>query len=174
MSWCRSAGARARGCSPHHGRWRLHARSAVRRACSPSNWAASFPSPRRRTSCPRYRSLQQQTADAATIQEGEKLYKTFYCDGCHSRRTSTAAARGCSTEPFPICATRRPTSTPSGTASCWQERIGTRACQDFRDPPKFAFPHLRMSTKQADAIHAYVIDGAWKAYNQEQAAGPKQ
>ena len=26
----------------------------------------------------------KQTADAATIQEGEKLYKTFYCDGCHS------------------------------------------------------------------------------------------
>jgi hypothetical protein len=37
----------------------------------------------------------------------------------------------------------------------------------FANPPKFAFPHLRMSTKQADAIHAYVIDGAWKAYNGE-------
>jgi len=24
-----------------------------------------------------------------------------------------------------------------------------------------------MTTKQADAIHAYVIDGAWKAYNKE-------
>ena len=37
----------------------------------------------------------------------------------------------------------------------------------FADPPKFAFPHLRMTGKQADAIHAYVIDGAWKAYNKE-------
>jgi hypothetical protein len=37
----------------------------------------------------------------------------------------------------------------------------------FSNPPKFAFPHLRMSTKQADAIHAYVIDGAWKAYHGE-------
>jgi hypothetical protein len=37
----------------------------------------------------------------------------------------------------------------------------------FADPPKFAFPHLRMTTAQADAIHAYVIDGAWKAYNKE-------
>jgi hypothetical protein len=24
-----------------------------------------------------------------------------------------------------------------------------------------------MTTAQADAIHAYVIDGAWKAYNKE-------
>jgi hypothetical protein len=37
----------------------------------------------------------------------------------------------------------------------------------FADPPKFAFPHLRMTIKQADAIHAYVIDGAWKAYKGE-------
>ena len=24
-----------------------------------------------------------------------------------------------------------------------------------------------MTTKDADAVHAYVIDGAWKAYNEE-------
>jgi len=27
-----------------------------------------------------------------------------------------------------------------------------------------------MTTAQADAIHAYVIDGAWKAYNKERGA----
>ncbi len=40
----------------------------------------------------------------------------------------------------------------------------------FADPPKFAFPNLKMTKDDADAIHAYVIDQAWKAYNKEQAA----
>jgi hypothetical protein len=36
------------------------------------------------------------------------------------------------------------------------------------DPPKFAFPTLRMKVADADAIHAYVINQAWKAYREEQ------
>jgi hypothetical protein len=40
----------------------------------------------------------------------------------------------------------------------------------FADPPKFAFPHMKMTVQEADAIHAYVIDQAWKAYNAEQKA----
>jgi hypothetical protein len=36
------------------------------------------------------------------------------------------------------------------------------------NPPKFAFPHLRMTQEDADAIHAYVIDQSWKAYRNEQ------
>src|SRR5215469_6255397 len=58
-----------------------------------------------------------QKADAATIEEGAKLYKTFYCDGC-TLPDSMAAAPGFSTAPFPICATPRPTCTRSGIASC--------------------------------------------------------
>jgi hypothetical protein len=31
------------------------------------------------------------------------------------------------------------------------------------------FPNVkRLTAQEADAIHAYVIDGAWKAYNQQQ------
>jgi hypothetical protein len=41
----------------------------------------------------------------------------------------------------------------------------------FADPPKFAFPHLHMTAKEANALHAYVIDGAWKAYNAEHDGG---
>jgi hypothetical protein len=45
----------------------------------------------------------------------------------------------------------------------------------FADPPKFAFPHMKMTAQEAEAIHAYVIDQAWKAYNGEQAnAGNKR
>jgi hypothetical protein len=41
----------------------------------------------------------------------------------------------------------------------------------FADPPKFAFPHLHMTAKEANTLHAYVIDGAWKAYNAEHGGG---
>ena len=36
----------------------------------------------------------------------------------------------------------------------------------FADPPKFDFPS-KMAVENASAIHAYVIDQAWKAYNEE-------
>jgi len=35
------------------------------------------------------------------------------------------------------------------------------------DPPKFAFPKAHMTVAEADAVHAYVIDQAWKAYKGE-------
>jgi hypothetical protein len=38
----------------------------------------------------------------------------------------------------------------------------------FADPPKFAFPHAKMTVQDADAIHAYVIAQSWKAYRGEQ------
>ena len=115
----------------------------------------------------------QQTADAATIQEGEKLYKTFYCDGCHSPHLDGSSAWVLDGAVPDL------RYAPPDVHAQWYSIVlaGThwdKGMPGFSDPPKFAFPHLRMSTKQADAIHAYVIDGAWKAYNQEQAAGPKQ
>lgn len=46
----------------------------------------------------------------------------------------------------------------------------------FANPPKFAFPHAEMTVEDASAIHAYVIDQAWKAYNgeHEQAASKRE
>jgi hypothetical protein len=38
------------------------------------------------------------------------------------------------------------------------------------DPPKFAFPNAHMTVADADAIHAYVIEQAWKAYKGEKTA----
>src|SRR5579871_582189 len=106
----------------------------------------------------------QQTADAATIQEGEKLYKTFYCDGCHSPHLDGSSAW--------VLDGAIPDLryAPPEVHAQWYSIVlaGThwdKGMPGFANPPKFAFPHLRMTTKQADAIHAYVIDGAWKAYN---------
>ncbi len=38
------------------------------------------------------------------------------------------------------------------------------------DPPKLAFPNFHLTVADADAIHAYVISQAWKAYKGEQVA----
>jgi quinohemoprotein ethanol dehydrogenase len=111
----------------------------------------------------------KQTADAVTIQEGEKLYKTFYCDGCHSPQLDGSSAW--------VLDGAIPDLryAPPDVHSQWYAIVlaGThweQGMPGFADPPKFAFPHLRMTTAQADAIHAYVIDGAWKAYNKEHGA----
>ena len=108
----------------------------------------------------------QQTADAATIQEGEKLYKTFYCDGCHSPHLDGSSAWVLDGAVPDL------RYAPPEVHAQWYSIVlaGThwdKGMPGFANPPKFAFPHLRMTTKQADAIHAYVIDGAWKAYNKE-------
>jgi len=107
-----------------------------------------------------------QTADAATIAEGEKLYKTFYCDGCHSPHLDGSSAWVLNGAVPDL------RYAPPDVHAQWYSIVlaGThwdKGMPGFSNPPKFAFPHLRMSTKQADAIHAYVIDGAWKAYNGE-------
>jgi quinohemoprotein ethanol dehydrogenase len=107
-----------------------------------------------------------QTADAATINEGEKLYKTFYCDGCHSPHLDGSSA-WVMNGAIPDLR-----YAPPDVHAQWYSIVlaGThwdKGMPGFSNPPKFAFPHLRMSTKQADAIHAYVIDGAWKAYKGE-------
>jgi quinohemoprotein ethanol dehydrogenase len=107
-----------------------------------------------------------QTADAATIAEGEKLYKTFYCDGCHSPHLDGSSAWVLNGAIPDL------RYAPPDVHAQWYSIVlaGThwdKGMPGFANPPKFAFPHLRMSTKQADAIHAYVIDGAWKAYNGE-------
>jgi quinohemoprotein ethanol dehydrogenase len=107
-----------------------------------------------------------QKADAATIEEGAKLYKTFYCDGCHSPGLDGSGAWVLNGAIPDL------RYAPPDVHAQWYSIVlaGThwdKGMPGFADPPKFAFPHLRMTTKQADAIHAYVIDGAWKAYNGE-------
>jgi quinohemoprotein ethanol dehydrogenase len=104
--------------------------------------------------------------DSAMIQEGANLYKTFYCDGCHSPVLDGSGAWVLNGAIPDL------RYAPPEVHAQWYSIVlgGTHwinGMPGFADPPKFAFPHLRMTTKQADAIHAYVIDGAWKAYNGE-------
>ncbi|HEV2401541.1 MAG TPA: PQQ-binding-like beta-propeller repeat protein [Candidatus Sulfotelmatobacter sp.] len=105
-------------------------------------------------------------ADAATIREGAQLYVKFYCAGCHAPELDSSAAWVLDGAVPDL------RYAPPDVHAQWYSIVlaGThwdKGMPGFSNPPKFAFPHLRMTPKQADAIHAYVIDGAWKAYKAE-------
>ncbi len=107
-----------------------------------------------------------QTADAATIKEGQKLYKTFYCDGCHSPGLDGSSAWVLDGA-IPDLRYMPPDIHEDWYAIVLAGTHWDKGMPGFLNPPKFAFPSLRMTPQQADAIHAYVIDGAWKAYKGE-------
>ena len=109
----------------------------------------------------------QQTASAETIQEGKHVYRKFVCDGCHSPDTDGSGAWVLNGAVPDL------RYAPPDVHNQWYAIVlaGThwdKGMPGFANPPKFAFPNEKMTTKEADAVHAYVIDQAWKAYNAEQ------
>jgi len=109
----------------------------------------------------------QQTASKAMIAQGKEVYRKFVCDGCHSPDVDGSGAwvldGGIPDLRY----------APVEVHQGWDDIVlgGTHWDQGmpgFADPPKFAFPHWKMTKQESDAVHAYVIDAAWKAYNKEQ------
>jgi quinohemoprotein ethanol dehydrogenase len=108
----------------------------------------------------------QQAASAETIREGKRLYGTFVCDGCHSPELDGSGAWVLNGA-VPDLRYAPPEVHQQWYAIVLAGTHWDQGMSGFLHPPKFAFPHMRMTVEQADAIHAYVIDGAWKAYNAE-------
>ncbi len=113
----------------------------------------------------------EQKADKATIEKGKKLYVTSYCEGCHSPEIDGSGAW---VEDGAIPDLRY---APEQVHKDWYTIVmggshWEKGMPGLADPPKFAFPTFRMTVAEADAIHAYVIDQAWKAYRGEQQAAP--
>jgi quinohemoprotein ethanol dehydrogenase len=111
----------------------------------------------------------QQTASQEIIHRGSVLYGKFVCDGCHSPDTDGSGAWMLNGAVPDL------RYAPPEVHRDWYGIVlaGThwdKGMPGFADPPKFAFPNLKMTVEDADAIHVYVIDQAWKAYNKEQAA----
>ena len=115
-----------------------------------------------------------QTGTPEMIKQGEKLYGTFVCDGCHSPGLD---GTGAWIENGVIPDLRY---MPAQAHKDWYTTVlgGThwsKGMPGFTDPPKFAFPNMKMTVQDADAVHAYVIDGAWKLYKgQKQSAHLKR
>jgi quinohemoprotein ethanol dehydrogenase len=108
-----------------------------------------------------------QTASQETIRQGERLYETWVCEGCHSPHVDGSGAWVLDGAVPDL------RYAPPEVHHQWHAIVlaGThwdKGMPGFADPPKFAFPHMRMTVQEADAIHAYVVDQAWKAYNAEQ------
>ncbi|HXY10495.1 MAG TPA: PQQ-binding-like beta-propeller repeat protein [Terriglobales bacterium] len=108
-----------------------------------------------------------QVADPETIRKGSVLYGTFVCDGCHSPGTDGSGAWVLNGA-VPDLRYMPPEAHQQWYSIVLSGSHWKQGMPGFADPPKFAFPHLRMTKQDADAIHAYVIDQSWKAYRSEQ------
>ena len=108
-----------------------------------------------------------QAASPETIHRGKLLYGKFVCDGCHSPDTDGSGAWVLDGA-VPDLRYAPPEVHHQWYAIVLAGTHWDKGMPGFANPPKFAFPHLKMTAREADAIHAYVIDEAWKAYNAEQ------
>src|SRR6266403_634938 len=111
----------------------------------------------------------EQKASPETVRKGEKLYVSFYCEGCHSPFIDGSGAW---VEDGAIPDLRY---APPEVHKYWYVIVlggshWSKGMPGLADPPKFAFPKAHMTVAEADAVHAYVIDQAWKAYKNEQEA----
>jgi len=111
----------------------------------------------------------EQKVSEEIIHKGEKLYVSFYCEGCHSPFIDGSGAW---VEDGAVPDLRY---APSEVHKDWYGIVlggshWSKGMPGLADPPKFAFPKAHMTVAEADAVHAYVIDQAWKAYKAEQDA----
>ena len=109
----------------------------------------------------------RQTGSKETILQGKLLYRKFVCDGCHSPDVDGSGAWVLNGA-VPDLRYAPPEVHQAWYAIVMEGTHWSKGMPGFADPPKFAFPHLKMTTRDADAIHDYVIDQAWKAYDKEQ------
>jgi len=128
------------------------------------NGKAPFPTPK--IVVPPVPKPPEQSGTPEMIKKGEKLYGTFVCDGCHSPGLDGTGA-WIENDVIPDLRYMPAEAHKNWYAIVLGGSHWKKGMPGFADPPKFAFPNMRMTAADADAIHAYVIDGAWKLYNAE-------
>jgi quinohemoprotein ethanol dehydrogenase len=109
----------------------------------------------------------EHTYSQETIDKGRALYSKHFCADCHSPE---ADGSGAWTVDGAIPDLRY---MPPSVHRQWNAIVlnGSRrqyGMPGFAEPAGFPIVSRRMSAEEADAIHAYVIDLSWKAYNEEQ------
>ncbi len=108
----------------------------------------------------------EQTFSKETVEAGARLYQKFFCYDCHAPR---ADGSGAWTEGGAIPDLRY---APAETHRLWHAIVlngshSRNGMPGFGKPAGFPLLETSMTAEEADAIHAYVIDLAWKAYNAE-------
>jgi len=110
-----------------------------------------------------------QPGTAEMIKKGAVLYGTFVCDGFHSPGLDGTGA-WIENGVIPDLRYMPPQAHKDWNTTVLGGTHWEKGMPGFSDPPKFAFPNLKMTVQDADAIHAYVIEQAWKAYKGEHTA----
>ena len=108
----------------------------------------------------------EQTLSPATIQAGAALYEKFICFDCHG---PAADGSGAFTEDGAIPDLRY---LPTESHRLWNATVLGGSHQKngmpgFGNPPGYPILARKMSAQESEAIHAYVIEQSWRAYNQE-------
>ncbi len=121
---------------------------------------------------PRVPKPPEQTFSKEVIEQGKVLYETHLCSGCHSPGLDGSGAW---TVNGAIPDLRY---APPRVHKEWHAIVlaGThREAGMLGFGIDMQFPNIKkLTVEEDDAIHAYVIDGAWKAYNgQQQLSGDK-
>lgn len=115
---------------------------------------------------PRVPKPPEQTFSKEAIAQGRVLYETHLCSGCHSPGLDGSGAW---TEKGAIPDLRY---APPRVHKEWHAIVlaGThREAGMLGFGIDMQFPNIKkLTVEEDDAIHAYVIDGAWKAYNAQQ------
>jgi quinohemoprotein ethanol dehydrogenase len=109
-----------------------------------------------------------QTFSKDTIASGSVLYQKHICFDCHAPE---ADGSGAFTEDGAIPDLRY---LPAESHKNWYATVLAGSHQKngmpgFGNPPGFPIAVRKMTQQEADAIHAYIIDQSWKAYNAEHA-----
>ena len=130
----------------------------------------AFPTPS--SSIPPVPKPPKQLFSKEMIEQGKGLYETHLCAGCHSPGLDGSGAW---TVNGAIPDLRY---APPEVHSEWYGIVlgGThREAGMLNFGVDQHFPNVKKLTRQeADAIHAYVIDGAWRAYNEQQGGKASQ
>jgi quinohemoprotein ethanol dehydrogenase len=127
---------------------------------------AKTPLPAVTVHVPRVPDPPQQTFSPATIQAGAALYQKFICFDCHG---PAADGSGAFTEDGAIPDLRY---LPAQSHRLWNATVLGGSHQKngmpgFGNPPGYPILARKMTAQESDAIHAYVIEQSWKAYNEE-------
>jgi quinohemoprotein ethanol dehydrogenase len=109
-----------------------------------------------------------QTAGAATVYRGEEAFSKFLCDDCHSPQ---ADGSGAWVVDVAIPDLRyMPTEVHDqflGIVLAGSHR--NNGMPGFGEGAGWPLIETKMSVEDANALHAYIIDLSWKAYNADQA-----
>jgi len=105
----------------------------------------------------------EQTASPERVQEGARVYTKFFCNKCHSPQADGSGAWALGGDIPDL--RYMPLSAHQRFYSIVLE--GTNAengMPNFGKPPGWPLVETAMTREEAEALHAYIIDLAWKAY----------